>query len=59
MLSIKGPEWNNAAHEEKKKYHYFTHPAMDYTNSHTYLNQKERMGTWDKEETHTGSKKNF
>ena len=33
-LWTKGPEWYNAAHEEKKKYHYFTHPAEDHTNFH-------------------------
>ena len=28
-LWTKGPEWNNAAYEERKKSHYFTHPAQD------------------------------
>ena len=37
-LWTKGPEWNNAAYEEKEKYHYFTHPVPPFY-------QKERMGT--------------
>ena len=56
-LWTKGPEWNNAAYEEKEKYHYFTHPIRDYTNSNFYFNQRERIWTWEKEETHTSSKK--
>ena len=37
-LWTKGPEWNNAAHEDKEKYHHFTHPAPDYTNSYPHFN---------------------
>ena len=33
-------QWNNAAYEEKEKYHHFTHPARDYTNSHPPFQQK-------------------
>ena len=43
--------------EEKEKYNYITHPAEDHTNFHLHYNQKEKMGTWEKEETHTRSKK--
>ena len=39
----------------KKKYHYFTHPAEDHTNFHLHFNQRERMGKWEKEETHARS----
>ena len=46
-LWTKGPEWNNAAYEEKEKYHYFTHPAQDYTNSNSHFNLRERMGPWE------------
>ena len=56
-LWTKGLEWNNAAYEEKEKYHYFTHPAQDYTNSHPHFNKSERMRTWETEETNTRSKK--
>ena len=45
-LWTKGPEWNNVAYEEKK-YHYFTHPAQDATNSYPYLNLIERIGAWE------------
>ena len=38
-LWTKGPEWNNAAYEEKKKYHYFTHPAQDYTKNEDVRNR--------------------
>ena len=53
----KRPDWNNAVYEKKEKYHYFTHPAQDYNNAHLNLNQRERMGTWEKKETHTRNKK--
>ena len=56
-LSTKGPEWNNAAYEEKEKSQYFIHSTQDTTNSHPHFNLRERMGTWEKNETHTGSKK--
>ena len=56
-LWTKGPEWNNAAYDEKEKYYYFTHTAVDHTNLHPHFNQRKRMGTWKKEETHTRSKK--
>ena len=55
-LWTKGPEWNNAAYEEKEKNHHFTRPARDYTNSHPHINKKERMRTWETEETNTRSK---
>ena len=29
--------------EEKEKYHHFTHPARDYTNSDPHFNKKEKM----------------
>ena len=48
---------SNAAYEKKEKYHYFTHSAKNHTNFHSHFNQRERMGTWEKEETHTRSKK--
>ena len=43
-LWTKGPEWNNAAYEEKEKYHYFTHPVRDYTNSHPISTKKKEWG---------------
>ena len=43
-LWTKGSEWNNAAYEEKEKYHYFTHSAEDHTNFHPHFNQREKMG---------------
>ena len=43
-LWTKDPKWNNAAYEEKKKSHYFTHPAQDTTNSHPHFNQREKNG---------------
>ena len=52
-LWTKWPEWNNAAYEEKERYNYFTQPTPD----HPHFNQKERMETWEKEETHTRGKK--
>ena len=55
-LWTKGPEWDNAAYEEKEKYHYFPHPAQDYTNSHPPFNKRERMRTWETEETKTRNK---
>ena len=45
------------ANEEKEMYHYFTHPAEDHANFHPHFKQRERMGTWEKEETHIRSKK--
>ena len=45
-LWTKDPEWNNAAYEEKERYHYFRHPAQDTTNSHSHFNQRERMEIW-------------
>ena len=56
-LWTKSPECNNIVYEEKEKYHYFTHPAEDHTNFYPPFNQRERMGTWEKEEAHTRSKK--
>ena len=60
-LWSKGHEWNNAAFGEKEKYHYFTHPAQDYTNSHSHFNKKENenMRTWEREkqDTNTRSRK--
>ena len=56
-LWTKDTEWNNAAYEEKEKYHYFTHPAQDYTNSHPHFNKGERMRMWETEETNTRKKK--
>ena len=56
-LWTKGPEWNNAAYEEKEKYHHFTHPARDYTNSHPHFKKRERMRTWETEKINTTSKK--
>ena len=56
-LWTKGPEWSNAAYEEKEKSHYFTHPAQGTTSSHPHFNQRERMETWEKEKTNTRSKK--
>ena len=55
--SNKGSEWNNAAYEEKEKYHHFTHAVWDYTNSYPHFNKRERMKTWEMEETNTRSKK--
>ena len=37
--------------------YYLKHPAENHTNFHPYFNQRERMGSWEKEETHTRSKK--
>ena len=41
-LWTKGPKWDNAAYEEKEKYHYFTHPAEDHTNFHPHFNQGKK-----------------
>ena len=56
-LWIKGPEWNNAAYEEKEKSYYFKHPAQDTTNSHPHFKQRERMGTWEKKRPKSGARK--
>ena len=54
-LWTKGPEWNNAAYEEKEKYHYLTHPAQDPTNSIIY---RKRMGTLEERKPTPGERKN-
>ena len=56
-LWTKGPEWNNAAYEEKEKYHYFTHPAEDHTNFHPISTKEKEWESEKKQKTHTGSKK--
>ena len=58
-LWTKSSEWKNAAYEGKEKSHYFIHPAQKTTNSHPRFNQRERMRTWEKKETHTGSNKKY
>ena len=55
-----GSEWNNAAYEitrKKEKSYRFAHPAQGSTHSYPYFNQREGMGTSEKKELHTGSKK--
>ena len=53
----KGPEWNNAVYEEKEKYHYFTHPAQKYTNSHPISTKEKKWGREKKKGPTPGARK--
>ena len=43
--------------EGKEKSYHFAYSEQGSTKIHSHLNQREVMGTWEKKETPTGSKK--
>ena len=48
--------WGKKKEEKEKSYH-FTHLPQGFTNYHSHLSRKERMGSSEKIESHTGSNK--